>query len=844
MVYIQDMIKKSKKLISPDSALGSSSHRTKIYRAVHNHPRVLLGSCLLLLFVAGFFGYRYMEGQFFAAAGGERTLGIPQLSEELKQARSLTLDAQKLSLYKSQAVSQKRSATAIKSIDAQYIEVLKQRHALIKELLDTGKTEEVIEYILSPNYFASVPKPATAYIEKTENLSGTTTLRLIHGHGGEVDEDGAHLHSTTKSSTWLLEKSGVQQEVYLTQEPDESLINKNVTGEQLIKLGSDYIAHTEQLKLAAQQPAAPAAKAPTDRTALAVIVNIEGSTSPAYKVSDVRRAVFGTTYPSANGLFKEASFGKVGIKGIRSPVGDVAEPISVKNKTGKCDSGGWTADARAAVAQQGIDVTQYNSIIFFMNNGGVLGCNAGGDAFVQNFEAKNTNIRIYSYGASKLADSETHPEKRKEAEEYLTHVIVHELGHTYGLYHASSLPCKDNGEPIMFKSEDICNSNYSGDEYGDVYDPMGSADIKHISAFYKARLGFLTPQQVKTVDTSATYALATSSSMSANPNEVRLLRIPLENTNKWLYLDYRQNVGQYEHTTSPEESFNGIFVRLAGDYVSSYNSFLLDAQPDENHNFRDSAIKFGTTATLADGIKITPLSGTNGLSKVKVELPEGGKCYRAPQSILSLVTVPIGPVRPGQEITRTIKIRNSDSPRCPAKTFSTRVQTTDGLRATVSPTTPIVSLKPEEIHTVTVKVRSTKPLPEGGVNRVKVVIGPTEGDYNSGTLSSFLYYNIDPAHSNKGPVVTVTRRDFNAGTSKLDLVAIATGFSDIKRFELFLNGNKKPVYRVASGTINSTVNLAGTGLARGANKLNLVATDNDGRTASYEWTINTARTEY
>ena len=75
-------------------------------------------------------------------------------------------------------------------------------------------------------------------------------------------------------------------------------------------------------------------------------------------------------------------------------------------------------------------------------------------------------------------------------------VAGHELGHNLGLYHSRNMDC--GASPV--------GTNCTVDEYGDTLDLMG-ATRGHFNAFQKERLGWLTPSQIVTVNSSGTYAL-------------------------------------------------------------------------------------------------------------------------------------------------------------------------------------------------------------------------------------------------------------------------------------------------------------------------------------------------
>jgi hypothetical protein len=92
-------------------------------------------------------------------------------------------------------------------------------------------------------------------------------------------------------------------------------------------------------------------------------------------------------------------------------------------------------------------------------------------------------------------------------------VIAHELGHTYGLYHANLWAVTD-GNPISPTGTDqtyISSLNKSTDNYGDDYDTMGANYANDqrtdLNPNKKNILGWVTDAQVQTVTASGTYRI-------------------------------------------------------------------------------------------------------------------------------------------------------------------------------------------------------------------------------------------------------------------------------------------------------------------------------------------------
>jgi hypothetical protein len=127
--------------------------------------------------------------------------------------------------------------------------------------------------------------------------------------------------------------------------------------------------------------------------------------------------------------------------------GSIAPWLEIGHTADDCAPVQLADKARAVLAGQGVDLRRYDRIVFLHPRGG---CPWSGFA--------GTN-EIWLNGVLRWK------------------VVVHELGHTWGLDHANALECE----------ADLCH----GVEYGDPYSPMGRGD-GDFTAFEKFRLGWIT----------------------------------------------------------------------------------------------------------------------------------------------------------------------------------------------------------------------------------------------------------------------------------------------------------------------------------------------------------------
>lgn len=169
--------------------------------------------------------------------------------------------------------------------------------------------------------------------------------------------------------------------------------------------------------------------------------------------------------------------------------------------------------------------------------------------------------------------------------------LAHELGHTFGLYHASLWQVSD-GNPISPSGENA--------EYGDSYDCMGHNNGDQRTDFnpwFKNLLGWLPEAQIQTVTATGTY---------------RITRFDNDTGNGILALKIRRD-GQRNYWVGCRRKFtdnvsmqNGAYIFWANNEAAQ--SQLLDVNTPGT-NIQDAALALG--ATLSDqsaGISIQPVA--------------------------------------------------------------------------------------------------------------------------------------------------------------------------------------------------------------------------------------------
>ena len=190
-------------------------------------------------------------------------------------------------------------------------------------------------------------------------------------------------------------------------------------------------------------------------------------------------------------------------------------------------------------------------------------------------------------------------------------VIGHELGHTFGLYHAGSLDC---GTVSI-------GGTCSVTEYGDPFDVMGNISSMHFNAFQKSALKWITDASVSThVAGTGTYTLNPIESPGGSHYAVRIPAGP----NRTYWLEYRQPTG-FDSGISVANA-NGVQVRITRPFeflcggcdTYSDDTQLLDMSTGTS-TFADAVLPTGSRFVDAYyGIAVDVLSQTPTALTIRV----------------------------------------------------------------------------------------------------------------------------------------------------------------------------------------------------------------------------------
>lgn len=325
----------------------------------------------------------------------------------------------------------------------------------------------------------------------------------------------------------------------------------------------------------------PPSNAPTSGTSNAVpsnprlavmLANFDSDTRQTTTPESAASTIFGTR--SAAAYWREVSNGQLSL------TGDVFGYFTLDVARSTCDYGTWMTAAKTEAASRGISLAGYtNFLLVFPFQ---TACGWGG---------------VGNVGGSNAWVNGT----------LTTYVAAHELGHNFGIHHATSLICTDSrGTRVSFS--DQCTSN----EYGDPYDVMGMG-LSHTSNWHRRELGFLDTSDQLTITRSGTYSVAPAAVAGGTPRVVRVARPDGD----FFYLESRTTYGQFDAFSSTSPAVNGVIIRLAPDGGAA-RSKLIDATPGTT-SFTDAPLAPGRTfADPTSRLTITTVSVDDGGATVRV----------------------------------------------------------------------------------------------------------------------------------------------------------------------------------------------------------------------------------
>ncbi len=325
--------------------------------------------------------------------------------------------------------------------------------------------------------------------------------------------------------------------------------------------------------------------AATPKKVAVILANFQNDTSQPIDQAQARDRVF-TGSTSSNAYYKEISFGARSLVGNTDPNGDVFGWYTIDFSNTPCDYSAWGTNARSKAQAAGVNLAAYDHIIHYF---------------------PRTSACSFS-GVGQL------PGRYNWINGSSSQTIAHELGHNFGVHHASSYRCTSGGVNVPISS--TCTPS----EYGDPFDVMGGR-YRHMSAFQKGRLGWFETANTVTVSANGDFNVVPLETKSSSG--IQSLRVRIPNTAEFYYVEYRQSFG-FDNFSATAPVVNGVLIHRATDYGTVVRTLLIDNQATTT-TFDDAALSVGQTFTdSVASISITLVSRSASAAVVRVSLSAGG----------------------------------------------------------------------------------------------------------------------------------------------------------------------------------------------------------------------------
>src|SRR5437773_2050736 len=232
----------------------------------------------------------------------------------------------------------------------------------------------------------------------------------------------------------------------------------------------------------------------------------------------------------------------------------------------------------------------------------------------------------------------------------------HELGHNLGLHHSSS---RD------FGTEALGAPGTAGtlSEYGDVFSSMGSWNLGHYPAPHKKMLKWMTEgATIRTVTSNGSFSVQPFELSAGTLQALKIQRGA--GSSNWVWLEYRQLVGNYDSTLGLQIS-SGATIHYE-DSTTGIHSHLLDYTP-ETRSWSDPAL--ASTKSWTDPYTNLSISITGATSSsLNVDVT-----YGPIPCVTAAPAVTISPSNPsvyaGNNVIYTVSVANNDSAGCTARSF-------------------------------------------------------------------------------------------------------------------------------------------------------------------------------
>jgi hypothetical protein len=378
------------------------------------------------------------------------------------------------------------------------------------------------------------------------------------------------------------------------------------------------------------------------QSTLVILVNFQDYAVQPYAIADAQNMFFGT----ANNFFVESSYGQTSI------TGDVVGWYTIPDSITTCDAYKIATDAQSAAVAAGANLSNYTRYVYAFPYNSVCGW-----AGASNVGGKPSQSWI-NYDTLQL------------------HVIDHELGHAFGLWHSHLLDCGASA---------TIGTNCAINDYGDIVDVMGASApwSPHYNAFQKERLGWLNygaSPSIHTVQTSGTYTINPYELGGPGPNALKILKStdPTTGTKTWYYLEARQAVGFDAFLTDgtceqcyTQNETTGVLFHIGTDNDGN-SSDMLDMTPATQSYawwFDPSLVVGQSFQDSTAGVTFAPTAVSSTGATVQITMNGSSSCIAANPSV-NVSPSQSQYVTSGTAVNFTVSVKDNDNSSCAPASFN------------------------------------------------------------------------------------------------------------------------------------------------------------------------------
>jgi hypothetical protein len=538
------------------------------------------------------------------------------------------------------------------------------RQQVLAALVDSNPGE-VLRVSLPANVRASLPTSVQSSVEKEIEVQGVLEVQVEDG------KSGAKLHH-------FLNTASERLSLHFAGNPPVNLLTGSIVRARGVRIGNALALTSGTSTTSSSLQTITAASLPPSSGAfntLVIMVNFQDNpTYQPYTSAAVQNVVFNQT----SNWDLENSFQQTSL------TGNVAGWYTIGVASTNCDTGTIKTDAQAAAQAAGYNLGNYSRFIYLMS--------------------KNTGCSAW-WGWATIGGSDVWINGEYT---FTAHVVAHEMGHNFGLYHAHTDDC---GTAVL------CGSGtYS--EYGDWIDDMGTPSYTqdgHFDSFHKELLGWLnsgTQPSITTVTSSGTYVIGPYEAQDGNPKALKILQSNTSSGSNYYYVEYRQAMGADSFLSNYSDILGGVVVHLASP-SNSNSSELLDMTPTSPSSFSHPGLVVGRSyVDSTAGVTITPTAASSTGATVSVTMATA-TCTRANPTV-SLSPSQSQWVIPGMTVSFTLTVTDNDSSNCGGSSFSLGASVPSGWSSALG--SSMLTLSPGGSASTTLQVTSSSATANGYYN--------------------------------------------------------------------------------------------------------------------------------